>query len=158
MAQIELIWAQDRNGAIGVNGTLPWHYSEDLKNFKKITNGNPVIMGRKTWDSLPIQPLPDRRNIVLSSKNILDAECYSSIDECLQSIDKEERVFVIGGSSIYQSFFSHAKSLHITLVDKLAKDADTYFPIGLDNIKKDFNKISEMSLCDGVIYSYWIIN
>ena len=158
MAKIELIWAQDRNGAIGVNENLPWYYSEDLKNFKKITQGNPVIMGRKTWDSLPIKPLPGRRNIVLSSVNILDIESYPSIDECIKAINAESRVFVIGGSSVYQSFFSYAKSLHITLVNELVKDADTYFPIELDKIKKNFKKVSEEVLCDGVIYSCWKVN
>ena len=59
--QIHLIWAQDQNGGIGKNGNLPWHISEDLKNFKKITFGSTIVMGRKTWDSLPIKPLPKRR-------------------------------------------------------------------------------------------------
>ena len=65
--EIHLIWAQDKNGGIGKDGKLPWHISEDLKNFKKITSNHPVIMGRKTWDSLPIKPLPNRRNIILSN-------------------------------------------------------------------------------------------
>ena len=115
-------------------------------------------MGRKTWDSLPIKPLPGRRNIVLSSGNISDVESYSSIDECIKALDTEDRVFVIGGSSVYQSFFSYAKSLHITLVEELAKDADIYFPIELDEIKKNFKKVFEEVLCDGVVYSYWEIS
>ena len=73
---IHMIWAQDNNNAIGRDGTLPWHFSEDLKNFKKLTTGSPIIMGRKTWDSLPIKPLPDRRNIVLSSTKKEDIENY----------------------------------------------------------------------------------
>ena len=77
---IELIWAQDQNGGIGKNGTLPWHISEDLQNFKKITSGSPVIMGRKTWESLSFKPLPNRRNIVLSSKLINGVEVYHSIE------------------------------------------------------------------------------
>ena len=67
--EIHLIWAQDKNGGIGKDGKLPWHISEDLINFKKITSNNTIIMGRKTWESLPKKPLPNRRNIVLSSKN-----------------------------------------------------------------------------------------
>ena len=64
--KIHLIWAQDTNGGIGKNGKLPWHISEDLKKFKSLTYNSTVIMGRKTWDSLPIKPLPNRRNFVLS--------------------------------------------------------------------------------------------
>ena len=65
---IELIWAQDQQGGIGKNRKLPWHISEDLQNFKKITSGYPIVMGRKTWESLPFKPLPNRHNIVLSSQ------------------------------------------------------------------------------------------
>ena len=63
---IQLTWAQDKKGGIGKNGKLPWHISEDLKNFKKLTTGHTIIMGRKTWDSLPVKPLPNRKNIILS--------------------------------------------------------------------------------------------
>ena len=69
---IELIWAQDENGGIGKNGKLPWHISEDLQNFKKITAGFPIIMGRKTWESLPKKPLPERRNIVIKTHVFLN--------------------------------------------------------------------------------------
>ena len=78
-----MIWAQDTNNAIGRNGTLPWHFSEDLKNFKKLTMGHVIIMGRKTWDSLPFKPLPNRQNIVISSNTIDDVETYNSIDACI---------------------------------------------------------------------------
>ena len=80
---IHMIWAQDNNNAIGREGTLPWHFSEDLKNFKKLTTGSPIIMGRKTWDSLPIKPLPERRKIVLSSIEKKDVESYRSIEDCI---------------------------------------------------------------------------
>ena len=65
-----MIWAQDTNNAIGRDGTLPWHFSEDLQNFKALTLNSTIVMGRKTWDSLKIKPLPKRRNIVLSSKKL----------------------------------------------------------------------------------------
>ena len=84
---IELIWAQDQNGGIGKDGKLPWHISEDLQNFKKITSGSPIIMGRKTWESLPFKPLPNRRNIVLSSKQLDNIETYRSIDDCIKNLD-----------------------------------------------------------------------
>ena len=84
---IDMIWAQDKNGGIGKNGTLPWNISEDLQNFKKVTWGHPIIMGRKTWESLPFKPLPNRRNIVLSSQKVDDVEIYHSIDDCLNKLN-----------------------------------------------------------------------
>ena len=105
---IHLIWAQDANAAIGKAGTLPWHYPEDLKNFKKLTIGNTIIMGRKTWDSLPIKPLPNRHNIVISSKNQCNVDSYTSIDLCIQDLKKNKSikdVFIIGGMSIYKYFY-----------------------------------------------------
>ena len=87
--EIHLIWAQDFNGGIGKDGRLPWHISEDLKNFKQITLGSTIIMGRKTWDSLPFKPLPKRRNIVLSSSNISNIEVYHNIEDCIRTLKKE---------------------------------------------------------------------
>ena len=83
---IELIWAQNYSGGIGKEGTLPWHISEDLKNFKKITANFPIIMGRKTWESLPFKPLPKRRNIVLSSQLIQDVEV--SVNKNFYSVEE----------------------------------------------------------------------
>ena len=77
---IHLIWAQDSNAGIGKNGKLPWHVTEDLKNFKKITLNSTIIMGRKTWDSLPIKPLPNRRNIVLSSSKQEGVTTFNSYE------------------------------------------------------------------------------
>ena len=96
--EIHFIWAQDNNGGIGKKDKLPWHVPEDLKNFKNLTKNNTIIMGRKTWDSLPIRPLPYRRNIVLSRKNINNVECYHSVSNCLEEIKSENHVFVIGGA------------------------------------------------------------
>ena len=84
--KIHLIWAQDHNGGIGKDGNLPWHISEDLKNFKRLTSGSTILMGRNTWESLPIRPLPERRNIVLSHKEIPDVECYASVEECVETL------------------------------------------------------------------------
>ena len=84
--EIHLIWAQDQNGGIGQNGKLPWHISEDLKNFKSLTINSTIIMGRKTWDSLPIKPLPNRKNIILSRKKQLGDFTYSSFEECIEKI------------------------------------------------------------------------
>ena len=115
---IELIWAQDQSGGIGKKGGLPWNILEDLKNFKKITLGHPVIMGRKTWQSLPFKPLPDRRNVVLSSQNIDGVESYDSADSCISALQSEsiKKLFVIGGRSIYETFYPKASVLHLTII------------------------------------------
>ena len=84
--EIHLIWAQDVKRGIGTNGKLPWHIPEDLKNFKKITSNATIIMGRKTWDSLPVKPLPNRRNIVLSKTKNLNIETFSSYESCLEKL------------------------------------------------------------------------
>ena len=107
---IHIIWAQDNSGGIGKNNTLPWHISEDLINFKKITLNNTIIMGRKTWESLSEKPLPNRRNIVLTTKNINNTETYSTMDLCLKTLkdDGVVDIFVIGGKQIYNSFYNYA--------------------------------------------------
>ena len=109
--EIHLIWAQDSNGGIGKDGNLPWHISEDLKNFKKLTLHSPIIMGRNTWDSLPIKPLPKRRNIVLSRSIQNEVETYNSYDECMNAI-KEEMLLdiiesMINDSTIREINFDH---------------------------------------------------
>ena len=127
-----MIWAQDTNNAIGRDGTLPWHFSQDLKNFKKLTTGYTIIMGRKTWDSLPFKPLPSRRNIVISSNNRDDVESYTSIDQCIDTLNKDHNisdVFIIGGMLVYKFFYQHASTLHITFINKEYEGTDTYFPI-----------------------------
>ena len=156
--EIHLIWAQDFKGGIGKNGQLPWHISEDLKNFKKITLNYPVIMGRKTWDSLPIKPLPNRRNIILSSQPINNIETYNNIENAMKKLvdNSIEKIFVIGGSSVYQQFFDYATHLHITLINLQSKNLDTFFPVSLKTIKKKFIKSSNHKLSDIASYSLWI--
>ena len=154
---IHLIWAQDENGGIGKNGKLPWHISEDLINFKSITSNNPIIMGRKTWDSLPFKPLPNRRNIVLSKTNQENAETYHSIEKCLDVLktDNAEKVFIIGGRSIYKLFFQKATYLHITYINIIEPGIDEFFPIDIETIKNQFQKISEKALNDHATYTCW---
>ena len=138
--QIHLIWAQDDRGGIGKNNSLPWHISEDLQNFKKLTLNCPIIMGRKTWDSLPFKPLPKRRNVVITSHAKNDVETHSSIETCIATLKNDgiEKVFVIGGAKIYKSFFQFANVLHITHVHKIEDGIDTFFPISKDKIKQYF--------------------
>tara|TARA_Y100001970_G_C14182451_1_gene830603 strand:+ start:201 stop:686 length:486 start_codon:yes stop_codon:yes gene_type:complete len=154
---IHLIWAQDINGGIGKEGRLPWYISEDLKKFKETTLNSTIIMGRKTWNSLKIQPLPKRRNIVLSTKSNLDVETYNSITECINNLKKEKlkKVFVIGGSQIYKEFYDFSSHLHITLVKKSVSNIDTFFPIALSKIKINYKKIYELELKKNVLYTEW---
>ena len=116
--KIHLIWAQDENGGIGKDGNLPWHISEDLQNFKNLTLNSTILMGRHTWESLPIKPLPKRKNIVLTSQHFEDVECFSSVEECVEKLDAQGTsiLFVIGGSKVYRNFVHRADELHITLV------------------------------------------
>ena len=154
---IHLIWAQDENGGIGINGKLPWHISEDLKNFKSITNNSIIIMGRKTWDSLPFKPLPNRRNIVFSKNVQCNTETFSNFDDCLNQLNSEniEKVFIIGGRSIYKLFYNKADFLHITKVNLVKEGIDEFFPITFNQIKKDFKKINEKTLSKNIVYSFW---
>ena len=118
--EIHLIWAQDKHSAIGKNGDLPWHIPEDLKNFKKLTLNQPIVMGRKTWDSLKFKPLPKRRNIVLTSqKNIESADTFDSLETLLIDLvnNSTKKIFIIGGAQIYNIFWELATALHITFVN-----------------------------------------
>ena len=156
--KIHLIWAQDENGGIGKDGKLPWHISEDLKNFKRLTSGSTILMGRNTWESLPVRPLPERRNIVLSSKEVPDVEYYTSVEECIEILDGDgtEKLFVIGGTTVYRNFIHRADELHITQVNEMTQGIDTYFPVTMLKIKKKFEKINETELSKKAIYTQWV--
>ena len=156
--EIHLIWAEDKNGGIGCNGKLPWHIPEDLKNFKSITMDSTIIMGRKTWDSLPIRPLPNRNNIILSSKKQTEGITFNSLDNCINYLNEEkiDKVFVIGGRSIYKIFFKFAKYLHISFISKNNQNINEYFPINQSVIKKHFKKIKTQNLCKDATYTLWL--
>ena len=121
-----IIAALNRKRVIGKDGRLPWHISEDLKRFKRLTVGNAVLMGRRTYESMG-KPLPDRRNVVLSSKKIAGVESYSSIDAALDALKNQEKVFIIGGGNVYTQFLDRADELHLTLVEKEVAGS-TFFP------------------------------
>ncbi len=140
--QISIIVALAENRAIGRDNNLLWHISEDLRNFKKITNGHTVIMGRKTWESLG-RPLPNRRNIVVSrnmSNNLANSipgvEFYPSINEAIEAAsastekhpDSLDEIFIIGGGEIYRETIPIASKIYLTLVHAIIDDADTFFP------------------------------
>lgn len=125
-----IIVALSQNNVIGKNQDLLWHISADLKRFKQITSEATVIMGRKTYLSLPKRPLPNRRNIVLTSQQNLQldgCEVVSSLETIEQMVDRENEHFVIGGGSVYEQFLPLADKLYVTWVYK-DFDGDTFFP------------------------------
>lgn len=114
---IKLIWGQSHGGVIGMDGGLPWNLPEDLRSFRAHTTGGVVVMGRNTWDSLPerFRPLPDRTNVVLTSRPFEGAaESASSVQEVLE---RYEDLWVIGGSRVYEAFLPHATRVHRTDID-----------------------------------------
>ena len=127
---ISFVVAVARNGVIGREGGLPWHISSDLKRFKEITMGKPVIMGRRTWDSLPRKPLPGRRNIVLTRQKGFSAEgadVASTPEDALGLVADAPEVAVIGGGEVYRLFWPHVDRIYLTEVD-LDVEGDTHFP------------------------------
>ena len=125
---ITIIVAYSNNLLIGKDNSIPWHISNDLKRFKKLTTGNVIIMGRKTFESLGSKPLPNRRNIVISSKlnTSNSVKVYKNLIEALND-HKNEKIFLIGGYSIYKEGLNFASNLEITEID-ISLDGDTYFP------------------------------
>ena len=128
---ISIIVAIAENYAIGKKGELLCHMPADLKHFKEITSGHTVMMGERTFLSLPKHPLPNRRNIVLTDvkgKTFEGAETVYSIDEMVNCINGEEEAFVIGGGMVYRQFMPIADKLYITHIHHSWPEADTYFP------------------------------
>lgn len=126
-----MIAAVGPNRELGKNGDLVWHISADLKNFKRLTTGHPVIMGRKTWDSLPKKPLPGRTNVVLtrSDNPIEGAVTVHDAEDALNACKGEDKPFIIGGEQIYRTFLPFATDLYLTKVDAEIPDGvDSWFP------------------------------
>lgn len=127
---LSIIVAIAQNQAIGRNNDLIWHISDDLKRFKSLTSGHPVIMGRKTWDSLPKKPLPKRRNIVLTHDPDFHpegADVAHTIQQAIELIRDEEETFIMGGSAIYNLFLPFTQRLYVTWVYE-EFEADVFFP------------------------------
>ena len=130
MKNISIIACVGKNLELGKNNDLLWHLPNDLKYFKSVTSGKTVIMGRRTFDSLP-GVLPKRRNIVLqlpNESNIPGVEIFNDIPSILKSVENEEEAFIIGGASIYKQFLEYADKLYLTEVNEGCKDPDVCFP------------------------------
>ena len=127
--KLSLIVAMDRNGVIGANGDLPWHISADLQNFKKITMGKPIVMGRKTHESIG-RPLPGRENIILTRDKNFHAEgctVLQSLDEIYDHYKDINEIIITGGSEIYLHTLGKVSRLYLTEVDTEI-EGDTFFP------------------------------
>ena len=129
-AQVALIWAQARDRVIGAAGGLPWHLPEDLELFRSMTTGSTVVMGRRTWESLPerFRPLPGRTNVVLTSDPHWSADGARRAGSVAEVLDDGGPLWVIGGGAVYAAFLPHADRLVVTDVD-VAVDGDTWAPV-----------------------------
>lgn len=155
---ISIIVAVSDDWGIGKNNDLLWHISEDLKRFKRLTTGKTVIMGKKTWESLPKRPLPGRRNIVLTDvpgEKTDGAVSVYSIDEALRICENRDEAFVIGGGSVYSQFMPLSDKLYITHVHRNAA-ADIYFPVIDMNKWKVIEKEEYTETEDHPAYTYVI--
>ena len=138
---LHLIYARAANGVIGKDNQLPWHLAEDMAHFKQLTQGSAVIMGRKTWDSLPprFRPLPGRTNIVVTRQSDWQADGArraSSLADAVAQCDGEQTVWVIGGAQIYAEALPLAQRLEVTEIDQ-AFDGDAHAPsLGPEWIEK----------------------
>jgi len=137
-----MIVARSRNHVIGRDNQMPWKISADLQFFKRVTMGHPVIMGRKTWESIG-RPLPGRRNIVVSrnaSYELAGAELASSLDEALNRLSEAPRVFVIGGEQLFMQAFDRADKLFITEIEMDVDGGDTFFEVPKESDWKEVER------------------
>ncbi len=157
-SQLALIAAIDRRRAIGRGGELLWHEREDQKHFRAVTMGCPVIMGRKTWDSLPIKfkPLPGRRNIVLTRNAAWcadGAEIAPSLAAALALTANAAKVFVIGGGELYAQAMPLADELVLTEIDAAFDGADTFLP-AIDRSRFGETARESRHSASGVAYAF----
>ena len=157
--KLTAVAAVSENLVIGKNNSLPWNIPEDLKRFKTLTSGSPIIMGRKTYESIG-RPLPNRTNIVLTQKGYSSSDkikVFNNLDNLLNYCeDFDNEVFVIGGSEIYKLLEPYCSKLVITHVLK-EFDGDAFFPINLENWKllssEEFTDKSSQLRCEIKIYN-----
>jgi dihydrofolate reductase len=156
--RLSLIVAVDENNGIGINGEQPAFISEDLQRFKKLTTGNTIVMGRKTFEALPKGALPNRRNIVITrQKDFLPPGCevIHSGEELYEICGPEEKVFVIGGGEVYAFFFSEATRIYLTLIHYKFPRIDTSFPsINAEEWMVEYSEGPYIDEKSGFSYSY----
>lgn len=150
---ITLVLAMAENGVIGRHGAIPWRIPDDMKRFKALTIGRPVVMGRKTWDSLPRKPLPERRNIVVTRQAGWHAEgavSAVSLDDALNKAGNAE-VMVIGGGEIYRAALPRADCIELTEVHGFF-DGDAHFDFERSDWRETARETNTTP--DGLAYSY----
>ncbi|WP_338982965.1 dihydrofolate reductase [Spiroplasma endosymbiont of Othius punctulatus] len=151
---ITLIWAQTKEGVIGKDNKLPWSIKEDLKHFKEYTNGKDILMGKNTWESLPFKPLPNRKNIVVSSTLEIEADKAFVETNLLNTINKyknsKEELVIIGGAKIYEQTIGLADKLIISII-KENYIGDTYAPTV--DFKK-FKEVNKKEYSEFIVYEY----
>ena len=142
MNKISIIAAVAENRAIGYKNKLIYWLPNDLKRFKLLTTGNTIIMGRKTFESLPKGALPNRRNIVLTRQKITfeNVECYPSLEDALNACKDDEHIYIIGGNSVYQQAMKYADELCLTLIKDTPEKADSFFPSYKNEWKEVFRE------------------
>ena len=131
MSTISIIAAIADNNAIGKNQQLLWHLPADMKHFKELTTGHAIIMGRKTFESLPNGPLPERKNVVLTTlpeAGFVNCFPCESMRDALDLCEKEDEIFIIGGALVYRQALSKADKMYITRVHHEFENADAFFP------------------------------
>jgi dihydrofolate reductase len=155
--KLSLVAAVARGGVIGRDGTIPWRIPEDARRFREVTIGHPVVMGRRTWESLPdrFRPLPGRRNVVVTRNpewRAEGAERAGSFEEALRLVEGAERVSIIGGAQLYADALALADELLLTEID-LDVEGDTYFPAWK---RADYDEVSreERVSEDGIPFAF----
>lgn len=162
---ISAIVAVDNNWGIGYNGDLLEHIPEDLKRFKELTSENVVVMGRKTWESLPKKPLPNRTNVIVSSQYICevsvgpDAPPLVKCDmaHCIYGLTNpsDRNIFIIGGGEIYKQLLPYCDCVYVTKIYKEHSNVDTYFP-NLDKLNNwEAQPTSEIKEYNNIKYQFW---
>lgn len=166
---MELIVAKNNKNFTGKDNKLLWYLKEDLDHFKKITSENIIVMGRKTYDSLPVKPLKNRIHVIITTEpnkyietNKYKNVYYSTLDDSIKFIEHlrtryKTKIIIIGGSCIYKYFFSYCKVLHITYVNN-DDDGDTVFPIDENIITKNYCAVDEKIYKNFIIKKYLINN
>jgi dihydrofolate reductase len=155
--RISLVAAVARGGVIGRDGTIPWRIAEDARRFREVTIGHPVVMGRRTWESLPerFRPLPGRRNVVVTRNpewHADGAERAGSLEDALLLVEGAERVSVIGGAELYADALPLADELLLTEID-LEVQGDTFFP-AWDRSEFDEESREEHVSEDGIPFAF----
>ena len=159
---INAIVAVNEDWGIGYNGNLLEHISEDLKHFKNLTNNHIIIMGRKTWDSLPKKPLPNRINLVITTqkREIAEGTVFLSMEEVQSRLgvaEPEDNIFIIGGGKIYTELLPLCDRVYITKIYKKHKNVDTYFP-NLDALENEWrpSALSDRIPHEDFEYQFWV--